>query len=166
MGQPKKWETYEQVATDLLNRFAMEFNLGHVEGKQLVPGQSGTKWEIDAKGIELGGDGFVVVECKRFTKGHVNQEVIGGLAFRIQDTGANGGVIVTPLGYQEGAKKVAEHAGIVTAKLSAEATRSDYVLEFLDKILVGVSDSVKVSDHVTVEVRNRDGKVIQKSESE
>jgi hypothetical protein len=164
MGAPKKWETYEQVAADLLNRFANEFDLGHVEGKQLVPGVSGTEWEIDAKGIRLQCDGFVVVECKCFTKDRVNQEIIGGLAFRIQDTGAKGGIIVTPLGYQEGAKKVAEHAGIITATLGAASTRTDYVLEFLNKIFV--SDAVTVSDHVTVEVRDRDGDIIQRSEGE
>ena len=34
------WDTYEQVAQYLLNQFAEIFQLGSVEGKQLVPGNS------------------------------------------------------------------------------------------------------------------------------
>lgn len=75
----KTWDTYEQVAQYLLSQFAEVFQLGSVEGKQLVAGESGTDWEIDAKGVKEGEDGFVIVECKRHTKSRVNQEIIAGL---------------------------------------------------------------------------------------
>src|SRR5690242_17015231 len=113
----KTWQSYEEVAAYLLGRFANEFGLGRVEGKQLVPGASGTNWEIDAKGYGQDGTSFVIVECKRYTTSRVSQEILAGLAFRIQDTGASGGIVVTPIGYQEGAKKVAAHVGIKTVQL-------------------------------------------------
>lgn len=58
---PEAWESYEQVALFLLNKLATHFGLGHVEGKQLVPGASGTSWEIDAKGVRADGSGFVII---------------------------------------------------------------------------------------------------------
>ena len=126
----KQWESYEEVALYLLNQFADTFNLGAVEGKQLVPGKSGTNWEIDAKGIKEGEGGFVIIECRRYTSSRLNQESLGGLAYRIQDTGAGGGIIVTPLPLQKGAEIVARHEGIKHIILSQESTTSEYVLQF------------------------------------
>ena len=65
--ETKKWESYEEVAQYLLNQFAENFGLGTVEGKQIIPGQSGTNWEIDAKGLITEGEGFLIVECRRYT---------------------------------------------------------------------------------------------------
>jgi hypothetical protein len=94
-----QWQSYEEVGTYLLDRFATEFGLDRVEGKQGVAGQrSGTSWEIDAKGFRLGQDGFVIVEFRRYTTSRLNQEDLGGLAYRIIDSGAEGGIIVSPLG--------------------------------------------------------------------
>jgi len=157
----KKWESYEDVAAHLLNVFAIDFDLGQVEGKQLVPGVSGTQWEIDAKGIAEDGNTFIIVECKRYTKSKVPQEVLAGLAFRISDTGASGGIIVTPLGFQEGAKKVAAHTGIHTVRLNQDSTRTDYVLQFLNKFCVGLSDTVHIEEHLTITLIDKDGHVIE-----
>ena len=55
-AEPKAWRTYEEVADHLLNRFANEFGLKFVEGKQKIQG-SATTWEIDAKGV-AGNDRF------------------------------------------------------------------------------------------------------------
>src|SRR5215210_705819 len=97
-----KWESYEQVAAYLLNQFASEFGLERVEGKQKVVGQrSGTDWEIDAKGFRSGDTGFVIVECRRYTTSKQNQGKVGALAYSIIDSGAEGGIIVSPLGLQE-----------------------------------------------------------------
>jgi hypothetical protein len=49
MTQPKAWQTYEEVATDLLNSSAKEFRLKFVEGKQEVQGTSGALWEVLTK---------------------------------------------------------------------------------------------------------------------
>lgn len=155
-----KWESYEEVAAYLLNLFAEDFGLGKVEGKQLVPGVSGTEWEIDAKGYSEGGKSFVIVECKRYTKSKVSQEVIAGLAFRISDTGAKGGIIVTPLGLQEGAKKVVAHTGIHTVRLNQDSTKTDYVLQFLNKFCVGLSETVHLEDNLSIALIDKDGNVI------
>jgi len=62
----KAWKTYEEIAAELLDRNAGRFGLERVEGKQNVSGnRSGAKWEIEARGVKLGDEGFVIVEGKR-----------------------------------------------------------------------------------------------------
>lgn len=155
----KAWKSYEEVAQDLLNQFAEHFELGHVEGKQIVSGKTGTEWEIDAKGVSDGDEAFLIIECRRHTKSRLNQESMAALAFRIQDTGAKGGIVVSPMELQSGAKKVAAFANIQHVALDPQSTTSDYVLEFLNQVFFGVTDSVSVTDSVHIQVI-RDGKVI------
>ncbi len=135
------WKAYEQVAQHLLNAIASEFDLGHVEGKQLVPGKSGTNWEIDAKGIRCSNEGFVIIECRRYTTSRLSQEDVAAIAYRINDTGAKGGITVSPMDIQEGAKKVAQHEGITHVRLSPNSTTTDYFLQFLNKMFVGLSET-------------------------
>jgi hypothetical protein len=136
--EQKTWETYEEVATYLLNQIATEFGLERFEGKQKVVGQkSHTKWEIDAKGVGEGNEIFFIVECRRYTKSRQNQEKLAGLAYRIIDTGAKGGIVVSPLGLQEGAVKLAKAENIYSVMLDEKNTRTEYVLEFLEKVRVG-----------------------------
>ena len=139
MGDEQKtWETYEEVATYLLNQIAVEFGLERFESKQKVVGQrSGRAWEIDAKGISEGNEIFFIVECRRYTTSRQNQEKLGGLAYRIIDTGAKGGIIVSPLGLQEGAAKLAQAENIFNVILDEKSTRTEYVLKFLGKMRVG-----------------------------
>ena len=136
----QEFETYEQVAAFLINELAHHFSLDHVEGKQIVRGnRSGTEWEIDAKGIRIGDAGFVIIECRRHTTSRLNQEEIRGVAYRIRDTSASGGIVVSPLGLQMGATKVAKAEKIESLRLDANSTRSDYVLEFLNNVMIGAS---------------------------
>jgi len=155
----KKWESYEDVARELIRQFKTEFGLSDVAGKQDIPGKSGTSWEIEAKGIKEGTSGFVIVECRRYTTSRLKQESIAGLAFRITDTGANGGIIVTPIGLQEGAQKVVQSTGIETVILTPDSTTTNYVMRYLQRIMVGVADSMDfVQDFVQVEVFPAKGK--------
>ena len=168
MTKPTKtWESYEQVAQHLLDDFAVHFKLGRVEGKQIIPGQSGASWEIDAKGVKVDGEGFVIVECRRYTTSGLPQESLGALAFRIHDTQAVGAVVVTPLDLQAGAQKVAAYANIVHVKLSPESTTTEYVMSFLDRVFIGVADTASVSlkERVTIEVFEN-GKLVDKREYE
>jgi hypothetical protein len=88
------------VATYLLNQCAREFGLSKVERKQKVLGlHSQTEWEIDAKGVREGSEGFVIIECRRYTTSRQNQDRIGSLAYRILDTGAQGGIIFFGVAY-------------------------------------------------------------------
>ena len=147
----KKWESYEEVATYLLDKFASDFGLERFEGKQTIQGQrSGTEWEIDAKGVRKGNEGFIIVECRRYTASKQNQEKIGGLAYRIIDTGAEGGIVVSPLGLQEGAEKIAAAENIQSVELRADSTIYDYFLRFLNNVMVGVHDTIHFKDEVIV----------------
>ena len=143
MSQQTSWRSYEEVARYLLDQMAGHFGLGRVEGKQLVPGAS-TEWEIDAKGITENNEGFVVIECRRYTTQGVSQGQMGGLVFQIQDTGAERGILVSPLPPQSGAQKVAASHNIQHVRLSSDSTTTDYVLQFLKKTFYGASVSEKL----------------------
>lgn len=154
MGETK-WESYEQVAQFLLDQIAEHFDLVHVEGKQKIVGKrSGTTYEIDGKGIAKGGEGFVILECRRYTTSRLKQEHMEAIAYRIRDTGAKGGIIVSPLGLQEGARKIAEAENLISVRLGENSTTTNYILGFLNKIFVGVSDACLFSDGAVVAVKN------------
>jgi hypothetical protein len=157
----KQWKSYEEVAAYLLDQFAEHFGLGRFEGKQVVPGESGTEWEIDAKGYSEDGKKFVVVECKRHTKTGISQAITSSLAWSIQDTGASGGILVSPIGLQAGARKVAARAGIHEVTLRQDSTTTDYMLRFLSEVCLGVSEKVEVSESITITIRDKDGNVIE-----
>jgi hypothetical protein len=157
----EKWKTYEEVALHLLKRFAEHFGVGRFESKQLVAGDSGTEWEIDAKGCAADGSYFIIVECKRHTKTRISQAITGGLAWSIRDAGASGGILVSPLGFQEGAKKVANNSGIVEVRLDQNSTTTDFVLCFLNKVCIGFSDTGKLIETMTAIVKDKDGNIIE-----
>lgn len=147
----KKWEIYEEIASELLSKFADKLGLSYVEGKQRIEGRiTGTDWEIDAKGIKEDNEGFIIIECRRHTTRKINQEAMGSLAYRIQDTGVVGGIMVSPLGHQEGAKKVASIANIVEVKLSPDSNNLEYFLGFLNQVMMGVHDTIHVKDTIEV----------------
>jgi len=146
------WRTYEEVAQYLLNEFAGHFHLGRVEGKQHVVGDSGTQWEIDAKAVLVDDSEFIVVECRRHTKKGVSQEQVAGLAYRIKDTGANGGIVVSPLDLQRGAKLVADHEGIQHMRLDENSTTAKYIFTLMDKAFLKRNDEVRIGlkEHVKI----------------
>jgi hypothetical protein len=147
------WKSYEEVATYLLNQFAKEFNLDRVEPKQKVKGlRSGTEWTIDAKGVRNNNEGFVIVECRRYSLAKQNQEKIGGLAYRIIDTGAVGGIIVSPLGIQEGAAKIAAAEHISNVQLDIKSTPTEFSLQFLKKIMIGMEEKANATDSCSAEL--------------
>jgi len=147
------WRSYEEVAAYLLDQNAHEFGLKRVEGKQKIRGStSGTDYEIDAKGISEGNEGFVIIECKRYTTSKLNQGNLGELAWRITDTGAASGIIVSPLGIQEGAAKIAASRKILSVQLYAKSTPAEFAMKFLKKLMVGVKDGGVFGDSASIEV--------------
>lgn len=161
----KSWESYEEVAAYLLGQMANEFGLRKFEGKQKIKGhRSGTEWEIDAKGVSDNDDIFLIVECRRYTTSRQSQEKVGALAYTIHDTGARGGIIVSPLGLQSGAEKIANAENIHSVILDPNSTTTDYFLEYLNSIRIGVSDRVTISEKVTITML-RDGKVTDRWEA-
>ena len=141
----KDWERYEQTTQFLLNEFATHFGLGKVEGKQIVPGASGTEWEIDAKGVKVDGEELLIVECRRW-KSSLSQEHVAALAYRVKDARAQVGILVTPTELQRGARKVAEHEGIYHVILDKDSTTEAYVIEFLHRVIMGFRESWGFSD--------------------
>lgn len=148
----KKWEQYEQTATYLLDKLATHFGLERVEGKQSLHGQkSDTDWVVDAKGVRDGSGAIVIVECRR-TKGRQAQSKLAALAFQVSDIGAAGGIMVSPVPLQAGAKKVAQSANIVHVQLDANSTSRDFAMQFLKKIFVGVSATANARATATPKV--------------
>jgi hypothetical protein len=133
------WRNYEELATYLLNQFSQEWGLDRFEAKQDVAGLlSGTKWEIDAKGCRDTDGGFMIVECRKY-KSKLKQEDIAAIAYRIIDTGAEGAIVVTPIGLQHGAEKVALATSVFTVILTPDSTPSSFALMFLNKFRAGGS---------------------------
>ncbi len=160
--EPKAWESYEQVAAYLLNQIADEFGLQKFEGKQAIAGKrSGTEWDIDAKGVSEDNEVFFIVECGRYTTSRQNQEKVGGLAYRIIDTGAKGGIVVSPLGFQERAAKPAQAENIHDVILDENSTRAEYVLKFLDRVRYGehIESKVKCPATLSAKVIRADGMI-------
>jgi hypothetical protein len=140
----KKWLSYEEVSTFLLNKLSEDFGLKKVEGKQKLVGESGTEWEIDAKGIRDNDDGIVIIECRRYTTSKICQEQLAGLAYRIRATGAKSGYMVSPLGFQKGAKLVAQHNNIISVLIDADSTPQNFAVEFLNKLFFGTTMNVGI----------------------
>jgi len=117
-----------------------------VQPEWLIEGhRSGTKYEIDAKGTTEGGEAFLIVECKRYGGRRVDQGKVSDLAYRILDTRADGAILVSPMGFQAGAKKIADAENIISVQLNQDATPTDFVMQFFYKIRVGIKMSAKSS---------------------
>ena len=158
MSSQQSWKSYEDVARYFLNRFRQEFGLERVDPKQKIPGSSGTSWEIDAKGVREGDNSAIMlVECRQHRSKRLDQEAVGGLAYRITDTGASGGIIVSPLPLQDGAKKVAEANNIFHVQLGPDSTPENFAMSFFYKIFVGITQQVTFSEHVSVVITDKDG---------
>ena len=158
----KAWETYEEVAAYLLNQLAEKFGIARIEGKQTIKGQkSGTDWEIDAKGVGFQDDIFLIIECRRYTSSKQTQEKLGALAYRIQDAGAAGGIVVSPLGLQEGAEKVAKAENIRNVILDPTSTTTNYILKFLNEVHVGIGENGFGRESICVTKIDKDGNVYE-----
>ncbi len=158
MGSQQSWESYEAVARYFLNRFREEFGLERVDPKQKIAGSRGTSWEIDAKGVREGDNSAIMlVEWRQHRSKRLNQEAVGGLAYRIIDTGASGGIIVSPLPLQEGAKKVAEANNIVHVQLGPDSTPENFAISFFNKVFVGLTEHVTISEHVSIVITDKHG---------
>ena len=84
------------------------------------------------------------------------------MAYTIIDTGAQGGIIVSPLGLQKGAEKVAAAANVVNVILNENCDRYEYIMKFLNKLMIGVLDSINTfKEAVELQVKGKDGKVVR-----
>ena len=142
------WRIYEEAARKVLSDMREVLGLAKVEGKQSLRGASGADWEVDAMAWQDGPDGFLVIEVRRQTSGGVKQEAIAAVAHRIRDVGGAGGIVVSPLPLQKGARLVAKSADIAHVTLSAESTTERYMAEFMGRRFFGasVTESVNLTD--------------------
>jgi antitoxin component HigA of HigAB toxin-antitoxin module len=131
------WRTYEEVAVYLIRKMADELGLGSVDASQLMAGRA-TSWQLDAKGMCEDDDGFVLIEIRQRSR-KINQESAAAIAYRIKDTGARSGIVVSPFGFQSGAQKIAAAENIVSMELDADSTVNQFVLKFLGRVMVGIS---------------------------
>jgi hypothetical protein len=70
----------------------------------------------------------------------------------VHDTGADGGILVNPLGLQEGAERVAAAENIISVRLNEDCNRYEFVLGFLNKIMLGVLDQISIGEEVQVKL--------------
>jgi hypothetical protein len=64
----------------------------------------------------------------------------------------NGGILVNPLGLQEGAERVAAAENIIAVRLNEDCNRYEFVLGFLNKIMLGVLDQISIGEEVQVKL--------------
>ena len=144
---PRHWEIYENAARTVLSDLLDELGVSKVETKQLLKGFSGTVWEIDARAWCEGSENFLIVEARRHTSTGLKQENVAAVAFRIEDVGAAGGIIVSPLPLQRGANLVARSKNISHVRLTADSTPELYLAEYMGRRFHGVTivDAIQCS---------------------
>lgn len=59
---------------------------------------------------------------------------------------------MSPLGLQEGARKVARAERIVNVQLSPDSTPHEFAMQFLNKIFLGFQERISLHDEVSVEL--------------
>lgn len=159
----KEWENYEQVAAYVLKQIGKRFRLSDVEGKQKIRGKrSGTEWEIDAIGIQESSDVFLIVECRRYMSSRLSQESVASIVYRISDTGASGGIIVSPYPLQQGAGKVAKAENIHHVQLDSQSTRETWRAKIEDAVHFGFTEhaNLSIADSFSITVRDAAGNVV------
>lgn len=139
--------------------------MADVEGKQKVVGkQSGTEWEIDAKGVRIGDSSIVLIECRRY-KTRLSQEALAAVAYRVLDAGAAGGIIVSPLPLQKGAALVAKASKIEHVELQCDSTHEQWVANIETVVHIGVTEVVNLSiqEKLEVVVRDKSGNIVDRN---
>ncbi|MBE9213690.1 restriction endonuclease [Plectonema cf. radiosum LEGE 06105] len=147
MSSKKIWQKYEDVTRQLLLDIRDFIGLSKVESKQVIQGNSGTEWEIDVVAYDNITSKIILVECKHRTNSSLPQSLVGGFAYTIKDTNAERGIIVTTIGLQEGAEKVAKHEKITPIRLTIDVTNNsdDYIARLSNQIFVKVTDRIAIS---------------------
>jgi hypothetical protein len=131
------WRSYEDVARHVLTELRAHLGLSRVEGSQSLPGFfSGATWRVDGRAVREGSEAIVLIECRRHTTERLKQEQLAAIAFRILDTGSVGGIVVTPIGLQEGAERVARCAGVVCMQLGQDDDFDNWVAAFLGRVFI------------------------------
>jgi len=136
----KESEVYETVARKVVADLKDRLCVSRVEGKQDLAGElSNTNWEVDGVAWREDGEGFLLIEARRYTTSRLPQEDIAAIAYRIIDIGAAGGIVVSPDRLQAGAEKVATANQILHIEVAAESSLESYLADYLGQHFVGAS---------------------------
>jgi hypothetical protein len=103
---------------------------------------------------------MILVECRR-KKRKLDQETLGAIAYRIQDTGAEGGIVVTPLQLQSDASRIADANEILAVQLDATSTPTDFAMRFLDKLMAGASSEAGAAAGAAFDAKSSVGASVQ-----
>jgi hypothetical protein len=141
--------TYEEVAAVLLHQMAAEFGVPRGDGRQTARGKA-PNWEIEVNGSAVNGAMFLVVACRWHKTPHLSQAAMGGLAYRIEETGAQGGIVVRRLGVQDGAEHIAAAATMQTVHLDANHTGTDDLLTLFHQLRSVLAASASASEPMSV----------------
>lgn len=149
MSATKKWENYEQVAGQLLRDIKDRLSLSRIEPKQKRTGDA-TDWEVDVVAYEAHTEKLILVECKLLSY-RVDQRTMGSFAYSIKDSGAKGGIFVTTIGFQTGARKIANKEKIAQIILRGDSDVDNYVAELMNHIVIKITvDSFKAQPELKV----------------
>jgi len=148
----KPWEVYEQAARAVVFDLREQLDIADVEDKQDMLGASGTVWEIDGKATLADDSGFLVIEARRHTTSGQKQEAIAAFAYRIDDLGGAGGIVVSPLPLQSGAAAIAEHENIHHVRLTEWSTAENYLAELMGRAFHRASEHAAVSFSERLEI--------------
>lgn len=110
-----KWKIYERAAAELEGRFQ---NCSVVPNHKVIGCRSGIERQVDVwlTGEVGGHEVRVAVECRLHSRkvGIKDVEAFHGF---IEDIGADRGIIISPIGFTEGARKRAERIELTTLTL-------------------------------------------------
>jgi hypothetical protein len=152
MSMVENWRNYEDAARKIigkLNSMKDELRIEKITDKQKIKGKSGEEWEMEIMASDSESGKPILLECKCWAK-PIPRDVIVSLAYKIKDVGGERGFIITTIGLQKGAKKIAELENIEIIKLNYDATadRFDLVLPNRGQHHLGVHAVGKFKDEV------------------
>ncbi len=160
----KAWRSYEEACAYMISHLADRLGVTGLEGKQRLRGKiSSTRWEIDAKAIDVATGKIVIVEARRHTRARLNQEAVAAVAFRVQDLGAAGAIIVSPHSLQKGARLVADATQVRHVIMAPDSTPDQWVAQLGDVVFVGLHDRVdlNISEELELIVRDASGAIVE-----
>lgn len=157
----KAWESFEDVFRVILNDHKEYFGLARVEpGPAKAVAESGYVYNIEVLAYAKGDEKLVLFECrlkiKNLEPGHA-----GEFIHRISTTGAKKGYFVTSLekGLSKGAMMEAGYHQVGHIQLSADATRYEYIMRYMQDFFLGVSPT-KIGASASVIARDPEGNII------
>ena len=131
------WKKYEEYTRAILNdervkKYLEEhFNLPDIkiQSKEKFSGKCGTEWEVDAYAYD--DNDLILIECKHYkSETRVDQNIVAAFAYIIKDVSAKYGIIVTTVGLQSGAKKVANAENIRLIEVHQNSTDENFFVRF------------------------------------